>query len=113
MSTKHTPGPWHTEFNVYGGYDCMTDAWDIKDATDASIVAVDLADYGQPYNDRPWRSEVAEANARLIAAAPELLEALRILYEETADYIRINNLGDVHHNRSMQFARDVLAKAGK
>ena len=35
--------------------------------------------------------------------------ALRILYEEISDYIRINNLGDVHHNRSMQFARDVLA----
>jgi hypothetical protein len=40
---------------------------------------------------------------------PTLLAALRLLYEETADYIRLNHLGDVHHNRSMQFARDALA----
>ncbi len=35
-------------------------------------------------------------------------EALKILYEETADYIRINNLGDVHHNQSMKLARAAL-----
>jgi hypothetical protein len=56
-------------------------------------------------NDTDW------ANARLIAAAPELLAALKALYEETADYIRINYLGDVHHNHSMQMARDAIAKA--
>jgi hypothetical protein len=39
----------------------------------------------------------------------ELERALRLLYEETADYIRTNNLGDVHHNKSMQAARDALA----
>lgn len=46
---------------------------------------------------------------RLIAAAPHLLAALKLLYEETADYIRINNLGDVHHNKAMQRARDAIA----
>lgn len=39
-------------------------------------------------------------------------EALRVLYEETADYIRINNLGDVHHNRSMKLARHALKVCG-
>lgn len=39
-----------------------------------------------------------------------LRDALKTLYEETADYIRINNLGDVHHNKSMQMARDALGK---
>lgn len=39
-------------------------------------------------------------------------EALKCLYEETADYIKINNLGDVHHNRSMQMAKDALSRAG-
>lgn len=34
--------------------------------------------------------------------------ALKFLYDETADYIRTNNLGDIHHNRSMQIARDLL-----
>jgi Na+-transporting NADH:ubiquinone oxidoreductase subunit NqrC len=37
--------------------------------------------------------------------------ALQCLYDETADYIRINNLGDIHHNRSMQMARDALTGA--
>lgn len=34
--------------------------------------------------------------------------ALRLLYNETKDYITRNNLGDPHHNRSMQVARKVL-----
>ena len=42
------------------------------------------------------------------AREKRLEEALRMLYEETADYIRINHLGDVHHNRSMQLARAAL-----
>jgi len=38
-----------------------------------------------------------------------LAAALKRLYEETAEYIRINNLGDVHHNQAMKDARDILA----
>ncbi len=40
-----------------------------------------------------------------------LRRALQLLYDETADYIRLNKLGDVHHNRSMQLARDALRAA--
>ena len=53
--------------------------------------------------------EVAELARRLERDRARLAGALRVLYEETADYIRINNLGDVHHNRSMQMARAALA----
>lgn len=49
---------------------------------------------------------------QLIAAAPQLAQALRVLYEETADYIQTNNLGPVHHNCSMQLARAALLEAG-
>lgn len=42
---------------------------------------------------------------------PSAISVLKRLYEETADYIRINNLGDVHHNQSMKDARDVLASS--
>lgn len=38
----------------------------------------------------------------------QLRSALQLLYDETAEYITLNNLGDVHHNRSMQIARDAL-----
>lgn len=39
----------------------------------------------------------------------DLRSALQRLYEETADYIRINNLGDVHHNQAMKDAKAALA----
>ena len=35
-------------------------------------------------------------------------KALKMLYDDTASYIINNNLGDVHHNRSMQMVRDAL-----
>jgi hypothetical protein len=51
-----------------------------------------------------------EANAILIAAAPDLLMALQMLYDETADYIRLNNLGGMD-NQCMQLARAALMRA--
>jgi hypothetical protein len=44
--------------------------------------------------------------------ADKALEALHMLYTETADYIERNHLGPVHHNQSMRMARDALAAAG-
>lgn len=38
--------------------------------------------------------------------------ALQMLYDETADYITVNHLGDVHHNLAMKRARDVLKDYG-
>jgi hypothetical protein len=40
----------------------------------------------------------------------DLIRAAQRLYNETADYIRINNLGDVHHNQSMKDMRAALDK---
>lgn len=43
------------------------------------------------------------------SAREKVLEsALRGLYDETADYIRVNRLGEVHHNQTMKAARDAL-----
>src|SRR5262245_59246736 len=59
--SKHTSGPWHAvPFLVGSG---MT----VKDGTGHSVVTT--------ASFRPW--EETEANARLIAAAPDLLSALR------------------------------------
>jgi len=33
----------------------------------------------------------------------ELESALTALYNHTADYIKVNNLGDVHHNQVMNY----------
>jgi hypothetical protein len=63
MKTEHTPGPWEAfgpvKFTVYGG--------DPK----RRIAVIDYTQ-GQP-------TEQHDADARLIAAAPELLDALRDL----------------------------------
>lgn len=59
--------------------------------------------------ERDYLDTIANLKRQLRERAFPSIDALRVLYEETADYIRINNLGDVHHNRSMQYARDVLA----
>jgi hypothetical protein len=64
---KHTPGPWRAEFG---------EAIVVKGADGARVaIATNLDRYG-----RRDTNEV-EANARLIAASPELLEALRELHE--------------------------------
>ena len=51
------------------------------------------------------------AAAEVKRVAGPLHDALQLLYDETADYIRTNHLGDVHHNVSMQKARAALAAA--
>jgi hypothetical protein len=66
----HTSGPWLVEeYDEYGGYDCMSGG--IK----AGPIYLDAANYGQ--TDRTIVPEQMIADARLIAAAPELLEALK------------------------------------
>jgi len=66
MSTQHTPGPWsyrgslgpHSNPHLLGPHV-------VENTTGIQIAILN-----------GWRSEVSEANARLIAAAPALLEAL-------------------------------------
>lgn len=75
-NTKHTPGPWKLgELSETLGYDCMTAG------VRAGPAVLDASDYGQRAC-YPLAPEVAErmmADARLIASAPELLEALIIV----------------------------------
>ena len=71
MNTKHTPGPWSYEWSDYGGYDCM---WSVHtvDGPDGEEIAQMHAMHPLTHD----RDETQEANARLIAAAPEMLAAL-------------------------------------
>ena len=74
MSAKHTPEPWSvSEYEEHGGYDCMTGC------VRAGPVTLDGADYGQKWctEIKPAQLEAMLADARLIAAAPDMLAALR------------------------------------
>ena len=67
--TKHTPGPW------------VRDCWDIlgndgKDGT-GHVCEISRPNSGDEFY---WREGEADANARLIAAAPDMLEALKYAY---------------------------------
>lgn len=63
MENKHTPGPWYAE----SGHEQQNGQlyWQVTDGNDAIM-----------QNQFCWCHGSQEANARIIAAAPDLLEAL-------------------------------------
>lgn len=62
MSAKHTPGPWK---------------WDGHYVTDETNTLISIDGIAQPHGCLP-DDDVSRANACLIAAAPDMLEALKI-----------------------------------
>lgn len=83
MNAQHTPGPWFTEATSTIGHHYIVDSEGFTIATP---------------------SPMGQANARLIAAAPELLSALRQLMEYTGGW---NSPPD----HPCGIARDALTKA--
>lgn len=113
--SAHTPGPWSVEYDKTGGYDCMTSGYHVGPPSALrgvrSVVTVDTR---RNDNEDPE----SEANARLIAAAPEMYEALKLFV--TASMGGSNSAGESHigwqrgdgstaHAR-VEVARAVLAK---
>lgn len=92
----HTPGPWGAQFSYEGGYDCMTDAWHISASVGgrwpAPIATLDLRHYGQTSCDTAseMTKEKADADARLIASAPDLLAACLIALPLIVNYVQGN-----------------------
>ena len=77
--TKHTPGPW-----VWiEGTDAINRRWNDLDWTVASVGNHRLG----WHEDKNSEAQEAGANARLIAATPEMLEVCNLFveYEETAE----------------------------
>ncbi|MEA2094173.1 MAG: hypothetical protein U9P11_06395 [Pseudomonadota bacterium] len=79
QTMKHTKGPWIAEPN--GGDD--------PDPTIRCISAGDelVATAEMIWHDVDWDVEQQEANAKLIAAAPDLLEAAQITNKVLTDFI--------------------------
>lgn len=70
--TKHTPGPWTAEVRITGK-NRNGRQWVVCAGPEAKR----YSPVAQVY--QAWPSSKTEADARLLAAAPELLEALRPL----------------------------------
>ena len=88
---KHTPGPWFaTKDSAYNAICHVGRAWNI-----GTYLA--LSNFGD-----------VDADARLIASAPDLLEALNSLVTSLADN---DDEGLIEHAPQMQAARAAIAKA--
>lgn len=90
MTTKYTPGPWRV---TSAGFDEGTE---VNEAT--YVVAAD------PH------MELSLANARLIAAAPELVEALRRLLDARDKDVTTGRLQFSSDPEAANTARAILAK---
>jgi hypothetical protein len=77
---SYTPGPWTVEYVESGGYDTLSSAYRIKYGEDSRrerVCEVDTRDYDDRIETADFGVETsveAEANAHLIAAAPEMYE---------------------------------------
>ena len=91
MKTQHTPGPWHIS-------ECATQNTLAGICSESGLHITDISGYGQT-------EEQNQANARLIASAPDLLAALySIATDPSAIYSGANaHIGDI--------ARAAIAKA--
>jgi hypothetical protein len=80
MSTNHTPGPWSWGA-AYGHHSVLIEAEGGKVVgTVRDCVQAGLDKHGM----HVWQqTEEGRANARLVAAAPELLEALQLVRMST------------------------------
>ncbi len=98
METKHTPGPWwyDTYNTVFSGSVPANNMLEICSIPDEP----ETGESPCPTRDK-WYPESA-ANARLIAAAPDLLEALKMILDDPIAPIS---------TLSMQHAKSVIAKA--
>lgn len=88
--SAHTPAPWFVEDKVpshYIGYRAIVDG-------DGYVIC-------DP-------SPMGEANARLIAAAPDLLTALEVILR---DYMAVHGAGDLEMQPALFQASAAIAKA--
>lgn len=116
MNTQHTPGPWHVGMrsghngNIVYAYD----AYDGDHAYDATAIC---SMYDMWVNRRvdEQKDNAGLANARLIAAAPDLLAALQALVDQPVTYhthrIEIECKSHSDAMERVKQARKVIAQA--
>jgi hypothetical protein len=98
MNTKHTPGPWTAVTRSNGEIEVVTDDGNYE-MTVATV-----------YQTGKLAKEQAPGNAQILAAAPELLEALAALADDS--WSDISGQPCVPNKATVEAARAALAKAG-
>lgn len=80
--TKFTPGPWHIRQD-WDGMGILVDCGDPTNlATVGNVASVtDYAPFMSLSTQQEEKRAIAEANARLIAAAPDMHEALKAIVD--------------------------------
>lgn len=99
--SAHTPGPWNT-VNTR-----PTDALDLVvvfDADSQCVCSVPKGSSNKPQQER-------RANARLIAAAPDLLEALQSTYDALCISYPLHSIDNDKRFGILSQARAAIAKA--
>lgn len=104
-NTKHTPGPWRIEEDAQGP--CMIMHPTKKGVAIASLTEVFRPSEGFVEIESPGAPE-RTANAKLIAVAPELLEALKELLSIYRDTV---GLVGTEQNSTTVKAHNAIAKA--
>jgi len=91
VSGAHTKGPWSAKYYSAGGWRILN-----SDGNDINT---------------EFRETFTEADARLIAAAPELLDALRSTHGALLDYVTAAGPADEADSKILEAARSAIAKA--
>jgi len=78
MKLKHTPGPWEIT-GVNGHF--IASSTPLISGQDWTSICCEV--WGRPWSDEDKRKKETQANARLIAAAPEMLDALIFSYKHS------------------------------
>ena len=97
MMSKHTPGPWHFRVDpIHQGQYFIR------------VQSYGFAPLATVRGDKRSTLKDSEANARLIAAAPDLLKALKAIVKSLADQ---DDEGLIEHAQQMIDARAAIDRA--
>ncbi len=99
MSTTHTPGPWATSKK------CIRRVTNTKGIVVCTAVLRNRGTAEKGINQGSKRAQEAEANARLIAAAPDLLASLQSLVN------CISETRGIDATNALESAREAIRKA--
>lgn len=116
METKHTPGPWHAHRMRLGPRAKDRRCGFVVNGPDAEPLPTRVCDLRVPAGVDGFAE--GQANARLIAASPELLQSLTAIVDRImdhhggdADFLPVDSDWDPENFAAIQDARAAIAKA--